>query len=238
MANLTKVQLVDGLIKDFPEVLEEMSKQDLENMTKNDLREIRIRLLTAREHAKETVETEETVDTETEETVETKQEEEEVVITEEMITLYKDESSELYCGVFSNPDLNSPICSKDCQELYSERFIMCNAMAAQKEAEKAKVVQRSKRNGNGKRSEIKDWIVSTIAEGKYTRKQIGDMFVQAFPERAISTATTYISDGVSRKYCPFDRYVHIDKETKIVSFSDEKAPGSRKKSEELYAAKK
>jgi len=234
----TKQEIINRVVKENPSI----KTDELEKMTKKEIAELRLKLKSdnapilkkdAFAHLfTQDPEPSEISDPEPSESAENS--ESEVEITDEMCAAYRDEENELFCGVFANPDLNSPICNKDCKEMYEERFLLCNALAAQKEAEKKR--QSKKKSGGGKKSGMKQWIANAIQEGRYTKEQLVDMYMTAFPEGAKSTATTYISDGISRKYCPFDYYVVIDKETRIVKFSDEKAPGSRKKSEELWAS--
>ena len=150
-------------------------------------------------------------------------------VTEEMVAKYKDEYSPEYCGTFSKVNFDSPAC-KECAEIMAERHMICTALSVQAEREKAAIKQRAKRNGNGRKkgSQYKDYIQSLIeSDEPLTRPQIIDMFVTQFPEAAKSTVTTYLSDGPNPKYCAFPFLLSIDKKTKIVRYTDVKAPGRK-----------
>ncbi|KKM66286.1 hypothetical protein LCGC14_1482690 [marine sediment metagenome] len=66
-------------------------------------------------------------------------------------------------------------------------------------------------------SAVKLFISDRIGEAKWTKKQIVDKAVAKFPDKSISTAQTYISDGFNEKYCPFDKPV-VKNDEGILSF--------------------
>jgi len=53
---------------------------------------------------------------------------------------------------------------------------------------------------SSRKSEMKEYIIKLIDQGKWTRKQVLDKAVAKFPKKAKSTARTYITDALSEKY--------------------------------------
>ncbi len=154
---------------------------------------------------------------------ETPPEEESAKITDEMVSMYKDELLTSFCGTFGDCSLDSPACS-ECGELMLDRQTLCLAVSAQA-AESAPPKRTVRAGGNGKKSEYKEYIQNLIEAGSWTRKAIVDAFVSSFPEAAKSTVTTYLSDSQNVKYCAFPFICHIDKKTKIVTYTDKPAIG-------------
>lgn len=56
-------------------------------------------------------------------------------------------------------------------------------------------------------SPIKLFISDLVEKGEFNRKQVVDKTVAKFPEKAKSTISTYISDGMNEKYCAFDKLI-------------------------------
>lgn len=143
-------------------------------------------------------------------------------ITDEMTAVFKDEASPSFCGTFGGCSLDSPACA-ECGEIMNDRQTLCLAITAQAAA---KVTPKATRKGgNGKKSEYKNYIQTLIEEGGWSRTQIVDAFVANFPEAAKSTVTTYLSDSQSEKYCPFPFICKIDKKTKLVEYTEKAALG-------------
>ncbi len=92
----------------------------------------------------------------------------------------------------------------------------------------AKTAPKKTGSRAAKSSESKLFIQNMIDAGKYTRQQIMDAYMAAYPSHQKSTVGTYLSDSKNPKYKPFPWLATVDKKNKVFSFikeedADEKA---------------
>jgi len=119
-------------------------------------------------------------------------------------------------GCCSDP--NHPAC-RTCAEVDKSIFDSCQDQSAEN------APKRTRKSSSGKSvrrtSDAKLFIQNALGEGCFTRDQIIDGYMLAFPEKDRSTVMTYLSDSQNPKYNAFPRLVVVDKTTKIMHYEDE-----------------
>ncbi|MDY6958089.1 MAG: hypothetical protein SVK08_02925 [Halobacteriota archaeon] len=119
-------------------------------------------------------------------------------------------------GCCSDP--NHPAC-RTCAEVDKSIFDSCQ------EQSNAKAPKRTRKSSSGKSvrrtSEAKLFIQNSLEARCFTRDQIIDGYMIAFPEKAKSTVMTYLSDSQNPKYNAFPKLVVVDKTTKIMHYEEE-----------------
>ena len=114
-------------------------------------------------------------------------------------------------------DPNHPACRK-CVEVDKSIFDSCQEKSLSKA--KTRKTRKSPATGKGRKSDAKLFIQDALGEGCFTRDQIIDGYMIAFPDKARSTVMTYLSDSQNPKYNAFPTLVVVDKTTKIMHYED------------------
>ncbi len=142
---------------------------------------------------------------------------------------FPQEVMDFYAGIYAD-DLDESEDGAEKTKIDSGAESDKDKVTPEKKEDEKKTPAKTKTKSSGKKkdkapkekkpkakSAVKLFISDRIGEGKWTKKEIVDKAVTKFPDKAISTIQTYLADGFSEKYCPFEKLV-VKNDEGILSF--------------------